>query len=99
MMPAEGVVKLMEELNELGVVCAKRLAYWTTDDHPDGSNLKVRMEEEMGDVYASLQFVTENLGLDRAAIESRGQGKYTLFVEWEADPGNGQEAYDRPKDS
>ncbi len=99
MMPAEGVVKLMEELNELGVVCAKRLAYWTTDDHPDGSNLRQCMEDEISDVLASIRFVMATLDLDARLIGERTAEKEALFWKWHYDLGNGQEAYDRPKDS
>lgn len=39
-MTANGLAKLLEELGELSQVAAKKLAYFHTDEHPDGAGSK-----------------------------------------------------------
>lgn len=88
-MAVNGVAKLTEECGELLQVIGKRMAYWSTDDHPDGKgSLSVRMEEEMGDVRAAIEFVIDNMGLSRSAVISREMRKRALFEQWHADPDN-----------
>lgn len=83
-MTAKGFTKLSEELNELGVEVAKKLAFYHTNDHPDGKGLlNERLENEMGDVIAAIRFVRDknNLSLDR--IAARAETKYELFRKWD----------------
>ena len=94
-MTAAGVAKLIEECGELVQVCGKRLAYWTTDEHPDGTNLRERMEDEMGDVLAAIEFVTDQLGLDADRIERRTTEKHMQFRVWDALTDNNEHAIDR----
>ena len=96
-MTANGLAKLLEELGELSQVAAKKLAYFHTDEHPDGAgSLKKRMEDEMGDVMGAIDFVTLTMGLDMHAITRRACDKFNTFQRWHADPDNGAEAFNAP---
>lgn len=49
-MPAKGLAKLIEECGELQQIAGKKLAYYTTDEHPDGQGpLSTRLEDEIAD--------------------------------------------------
>lgn len=96
-MTANGLAKLLEELGELAQVTAKKLAYFHTDEHPDGAgSLKERMEQEMGDVAGAMAFVQQQFKLNGRAIEHRACLKLALFQAWHADDGNGGDAFDAP---
>lgn len=95
-MAARGIPKLIEECGELQQVLGKRLAYYTTDEHPDGSNLRRRMTEEMGDVLAAIEFVAEQEGLDYSALEGRVIRKLATFHMWDARADNNAEGVDAP---
>lgn len=81
-MTAAGVAKLIEECGELQAelgqlqqILAKKLAYWHTDEHPDGmGSIKERIEREMGDVRAAISFVIKQLDLDVVAVNERAAG-------------------------
>ena len=99
-MTANGLAKLLEELGELAQVTAKKLAYFHTDEHPDGAgSLKDRMEQEMGDVIGAIDFVTITMGLNMHAIAKRACDKLNTFQRWHADPDNGTEAFNAPRDA
>ena len=94
-MSGGGLVKLLEELNELGVEAAKKLAYYHTDDHPDGKgSLRTRLENESGDVLAAIKFVCDKHGLNIEAIHARAQRKIALFEQWDREESNAGEAFD-----
>lgn len=96
-MTANGLAKLIEECGELIQVCGKKLAYFSTDEHPDGQgSLKTRLEEEMGDVMAACGLVTETLGLDEGAICDRAATKLEKFCRWHADPTNNNHGLQPP---
>jgi len=85
-MAGKGLVKLLEECGELGQIAAKKLAYFDTDVHPDGKgSMQVRLQEEMGDVLAIIDFVQEIWKLDTVAIEARRRRKRELFHTWHLD--------------
>lgn len=89
MMTANGLAKLIEECGELIQVAGKKLAYFNTDDHPDGSgSLSRRLEDEIADVRAACQFVTRRFNLDAGRIDGRVFQKIDLFEEWHADRSN-----------
>lgn len=95
-MAAKGLAKLAEELGELQQVVGKKLAYYHTDVHPDGGPpLSERMQDEMGDVMAAIDFVVTEWGLDDAAVEVRRNAKFALFEAWDAQVDNNTEAVDR----
>ena len=86
-MCANGLAKLIEELGELQQVAAKKLAYFDTDDHPDGAgSLKARMEDELADVFAAGTFVMQTFGLDTQRISDRSTMKLARFQAWHTDP-------------
>ena len=100
-MTADGVVKLIEECGELTQVLAKRLAWWSTDEpHWDGSDLKTRMAEEMGDVMAGLIFVAGQFDISDAMMD-RSAVKFETYCDWHEEQGNnahGIDALERPYD-
>lgn len=97
-MTADGLAKLLEECGELSQVAAKKLAYFHTDEHPDGAgSLKTRLQDEMGDVIAACRFVADCFGLDEDAIEARYDKKLALFQKWHAETDNNSEAVDRER--
>ena len=94
-MTAGGVAKLIEECGELQQVLGKLLAWYRTDEpHWDGSDLRQRLEDEIGDVYAAMRFVIGEHDLDWGRIVSRCVRKLALFNEWHADPTNNQHGVD-----
>lgn len=95
MMTARGLAKLIEECGELQQVAGKRLAYYTTTEHPDGGPaLDVRLEDEIADVIAAAELVTDLHGLDRERILERVFKKLEKFKAWHADPNNNQHGID-----
>jgi NTP pyrophosphatase (non-canonical NTP hydrolase) len=96
-MAAAGVAKLIEECGVLQQVLGKKLAWWDTDEpHWDGSVLSERIQEEMGDVRAAIEFVITQLGLDGAEVEIREAKKRVLFDSWEATLDNNDHGIDAP---
>lgn len=83
MMAGNGLVKLMEECGELVQIAAKKLAYSGTDAHPDGrGSMRERLQDEIGDVFAACDFVSEVFGLSPTAIAERRARKLRLFRRW-----------------
>jgi NTP pyrophosphatase (non-canonical NTP hydrolase) len=82
-MHMNGLTKLVEELGELQQITAKKMAYFDTDEHPDGKgSMKLRLEEEMADVLAAIMFVQCVNGLDGDFINERYQKKFNRFMDW-----------------
>jgi hypothetical protein len=102
-MCAKGVAKAIEEiaevqieLNKLQQTLAKKLAYFHTDEHPDGKGpLNNRLEDEIGDAMGALDFAASKLGLHEGRIIARRKLKRDLFHRWDADPDNNRFAVDR----
>lgn len=92
-MCAAGVAKLIEECGELQQVLGKRLAVWDQDEHWDGSNLRDRMAEEMGDVLAAIEFVSSMFGIHRETLDRKAE-KLQLFVDWHLIDDNNQHGID-----
>lgn len=82
MLNNNGLGKLIEECGELQQVAGKKLAMMDSDNHWDGSDLKVRLEDEIADVRAACYVVSENFGLDEERIVDRMQYKKSLFMYW-----------------
>lgn len=96
-MTAKGLSKLIEECGELVQAAAKKLAYYTTDVHPDGAgSLKLRLENELADVRAASQLVIKNFGLDEGRIARRAQEKLATFEGWHRAADNNQHGVDAP---
>lgn len=80
-----GLAKLAEELGELGQVVGKKLQY-PEGPHPDGQGSLVdRLEDEMGDVIAAMQFVTTKLNLEPRRIAERAMIKLAQFKQWDTE--------------
>jgi NTP pyrophosphatase (non-canonical NTP hydrolase) len=94
-MAAKGLAKLIEECGELVQVAGKRLAYYSTDEHPDGGPpLPERLEDEIADVMAAIETVMSLHGLDRGRMLTRYADKLRLFRAWHEDPNNNQDGID-----
>lgn len=83
-----GLAKLNEECCEVGQVIGKLMATGGAAEHWDGSNLHVRLEEEIADVMAATNFVVERNGLSHSAIIARVQAKLALFDKWHCEASN-----------
>lgn len=80
-----GLTKLLEECGETVQVIGKILAFPESlrDKHPDGTFLVPRLEEELGDVLAAIDYVmAANDVLDNQAIEMRRHRKLDRFLGW-----------------
>lgn len=77
-----GLSKLVEEAGEVTQICGKLIATRGKEEYWDGSNLRSRLIEELGDLQAAIVFVTLNSGLDTEAIMTRAEAKLKLFNEW-----------------
>jgi NTP pyrophosphatase (non-canonical NTP hydrolase) len=98
MMCADGLAKLIEECGELIQVCGKKLAYFDTNEHPDGGPpLNQRLEEEMADVVAAINTAAQLLGLDEEAITSRVASKQALFRKWHGRADNNEHGVQVPR--
>lgn len=95
-MTANGLAKLIEECGELTQVAGKKLAYFHTDEHPDGGPpLLNRMADEMADVIAAIHFVAANFGIDPGKVQDRAIHKLKLFGSWHADETNNTHGVDQ----
>ncbi len=78
-----GLSKLIEECGEVGQVCGKIIGNHGRLDHWDGTNLADRLQDEMGDVLAAIEFVMQaNPILVRYIVEDRKAAKLKMFMEW-----------------
>lgn len=83
-----GLAKLAEEAGELQQVVGKIMAFPYLPPgalHPDGTDLKARLEEEIGDVMGILSYIAghplNNLDLER--VDARSQQKFERFMRWD----------------
>ncbi len=77
-----GTSKLTEECGELLQVIGKLMGTGGHERHWDGSDLRVRIQEEMGDVIASCYFVMKHCQLDPIAVARRVSEKLASYEEW-----------------
>ena len=77
-----GLSKLMEEAGEIVQVGGKMLQVGNDGPHWDGSILRLRMEEDLGDITAAIEFFIEYNDLDSQRIGARAIEKLALFVKW-----------------
>ena len=80
-----GISKLVEEAGEVVQVGGKLLGTDGVEDHWDGSNLRLRLEDEIADLLAAITFVTQENNLDDPRIQERMMGKLLQFHEWHRD--------------
>lgn len=98
MMCASGLAKLIEECGELQQVCGKKLAYFTTNEHPDGgAPLDHRLRDEMADVMAACWFVAAQLNISASEVTERIHRKVRQFDEWHRLKGNNEHGVDAPR--
>lgn len=84
-----GLSKLIEELGELQQVCGKLIGSEGSLHHWSG-NLREKFIEEIGDVFAALDFFIEN-NFDEeeySEIVDQSWRKYEQFVKWSEDVKN-----------
>ena len=81
----QGANKVQEECGELLQALAKREAAGPGRRHWDGSLVDLRVEEEMADVLAAIQYAAERMGLNQKLIAARMEKKYALYCKWERD--------------
>jgi NTP pyrophosphatase (non-canonical NTP hydrolase) len=82
-MSNNGLVKLVEECGELIQVAAKLIAY-PDKQHPDNQGcLGLRIEDEIADVLAAIEFVRSKLSLSDHDIEMRVRTKLNTFSNWD----------------
>jgi NTP pyrophosphatase (non-canonical NTP hydrolase) len=79
-----GLSKLVEEAGEVLQVCGKLMGTFGSSDHWDGSDLKERLEQELGDLLAAIDFVLEanKEVLNSVRIGERRREKLKLFRDW-----------------
>ena len=77
-----GLTKLQEECGELIQIAAKKSAFFDLEVHPDGSVMKAKLIEEMGDVMAAIIHVCTYLDINYIAVENRMEHKLKLFESW-----------------
>jgi len=78
-----GLAKLGEECGELNQVFGKLVMTGGRREHWEGSDLYHRLEEEMGDVFAALDFLLEHSGeLNLRRVYARRASKRALFEKW-----------------
>lgn len=85
-MANKGLAKLTEECGELQQVCGKKIQYMHTDNHPDGTNLRIRMLEEMADVVGAMDFIIEKFEISPEELQflkQRAREKQALFQLWD----------------
>lgn len=78
------MTKLLEEMGELTQVIAKLMATGGDTDHWDGKgDLRDRLEEEMGDVLATLFFTMDiNPEIRSHVVKQRADTKEQRFRRW-----------------
>ena len=78
-----GLSKLVEECGEVVQVAGKLLGTNGEAAHWDGSDLRERLIEELGDLQAALRFFVTYNGLDAGRIGERAAEKLALFERWD----------------
>ncbi len=78
-----GLSKLLEECGEVQQVVGKIIGIGGDDVlHWDGSNLRERLQEELADLYAAIEFVVACNALDSDTIDRRAEQKYNRYYDW-----------------
>lgn len=79
----QGICKLVEEQGELLQVIGKLMAF-PDGQHPDGQgDLTQRLEDELADVGAALQYFIDQNKLDQVIMLTRAKMKQALFENWQ----------------
>ena len=83
MMHNKGISKLVEETGELSEILGKISAAGFGISPYTGINLTERLQEELADVLASIDFLIEKNNLNDDEIQKRRRMKYCKFVKWD----------------
>ena len=78
-----GISKLIEEAGEVTQVCGKLIAIAGHTEHWDGTDLRERLENELADLSAAIEFVVGRNELDAKRMNARSMEKLELFVKWD----------------
>lgn len=77
-----GIAKIIEESGELNQVLGKLMPF-PSGKHPDGKkNLKLRITDEVADLYAALEYFVVDNKLDQDYISKRKSKKLRKFQKW-----------------
>lgn len=75
--------KLAEEVNELGSIIARCIIQGVNEANPETGQInKFALENELADVLAGYQLITEHLNLDRERMVNRANYKAKRLREW-----------------
>ena len=80
-----GVWKRLEEAGEVVQVGGKLLGTDGVEEHWDGTNLRTRLEDELADLAAAIEFVRSENHLDRERMAERTAAKLQTFRVWHRD--------------
>lgn len=80
-----GLSKVVEECGEVGQVLGKLIGSGGDPNHFDGSDLKTRAEDEIGDLLAALDYFIRRNDLDFGRFMSRRDAKIALFDQWHSE--------------
>ena len=73
---------MVEEAAEVQQVIGKLIATRGEEGYWDGSNLRERLEDEIGDLLAALEFVQRHCNLDTNRIDLQQEKKLEGFEVW-----------------
>lgn len=77
-----GIGKLVEEMGEVAQLLGKLIPF-PDGNHPDGKGqLRERLEDEIADLYAALDYFVSENKLDFAKISFRTDEKLNRFKNW-----------------
>lgn len=77
-----GTSKVIEEAGEVIQVLAKIQAIGYVGQYWDGTNLHDELENELGDLLATVEYLVAKNKLDRKKIKKRKQLKLEKFARW-----------------
>lgn len=79
-----GLGKVSEECSEVSTIIAKLMGTGGDPNYWDGTDLRVRLIEELGDTLAAVEFAALHNHMF-ADVRQRADKKLTLFIQWRAD--------------
>lgn len=77
-----GLGKLVEEMGELNQVLGKLIGSEGKTNHFDGTDLSIRLKEEIADVHAALIFFCNRNDISIDSIAGRSTHKHHQFCVW-----------------
>jgi NTP pyrophosphatase (non-canonical NTP hydrolase) len=79
-----GMGKVIEEAGEVLQLCGKIMSIRGATTYFNGEDLRKELQDELGDLLASVKFLIEENKLDRNAIETRAISKGRKYADWKA---------------